>query len=105
MAVSYDPDKAPLAGAAVFDQARELGMQVVNVICAERGSHAEEPSVVSFIATVPFLPRSGDRIELPDGTIVEVFRSYFRAVGDSQRTAGETSWHLVPNVVAYPVET
>jgi hypothetical protein len=92
--ISHDPDEAPEMPPNMARDAEALGMQPIHVICMEKGS--SDPGV-SFYALTPFMPRTGDRIDLEDGKTCEVARTYFRIVRHGNLV-------LSPNVIAYRVQ-
>ncbi len=94
MSVNYDPNGKPEVSADMINLARDLGLQVVNVICDEGGAQVGDHTGVSFIAMTPFLPRPGDRIALEDGRICQTKCAFFKL----SRMTGYIG--LVPTVYA-----
>ena len=97
--LNYDPDGMAEIDPDVMRRATELGYKAVHVICNEPGAKVGDPTGVSFIAFVDFLPRIGDRIKLEDRTVCEVQRVYF----GTARSADGKILTLVPNVSAIRV--
>ncbi|MCH8823212.1 MAG: hypothetical protein IH984_06845 [Planctomycetes bacterium] len=104
MFINYDPDAKPEVTKEMLEEAEELRLQLVNVICDEQGAKVGDPDGVTFIALVPFLPRTGDRIELQDGNMCEVKRTYFRVVQSNSDSGQIMSIKLHPTVVAHRIK-
>lgn len=68
----------------------------VNIICNEPSAQVGDPTGVSFIAFVEFLPRPGDRLVLDDGTDCTVQRVHWKTA----HIPGSKMVMLVPNVDA-----
>lgn len=98
MTVNYDPDGIPELTAGMLEQAAELDLQILNVICDEPGARYGDNTGVSFAVLSQNLPRQGDRLILEDGKTCEVKRVYFKTVRFQQEP------HLVATVYAILVE-
>src|SRR5262245_12442188 len=101
MLVNRDPDGKPQVTEAMLQRARELRYHLVNVICDEPGAKVGDHTCISFIALVPFLPRSGDRITLENGRTCEVRTAYFKVVKAEDDVGSADAILLMPNVIAY----
>lgn len=85
----------------MLDYAREKGLIVVGIICLNPREElapvdADLSQGISFFACLHFLPRSGDRIVLEDGTQCEVRWSFY----SMQRDGDERFPVLQPIVIA-----
>lgn len=96
MAINYDPDQIPALDAETMSEGLQNGLTPVNIICDEPGAKAQDQNGVSFAAFLNFLPRSGERIVLQDGTTCEVRRIYHRVV----KRPGSDLIVLVPTILA-----
>lgn len=92
---NYDPDRTAPLDEAVTREALNLGLVPVHIVCLEQDREAGGMDFNVFVSGA--IPRAGDRIELENGAIVEVVRSYWRLgrVGQGRRVPA-----LMPNVVA-----
>ena len=102
--ISYDPDKTPNVPPELFEEAEQLGLRIVQVLCDERDAKVGDVTAVSFFALVPFLPHAGDRIELVDGTNCEVKRTYWKLVQRHDQQGKLRYASLIPNVIAHKVD-
>jgi hypothetical protein len=75
--LSYDPDVAPRVDPEALEEALEMGLEPVSVICDEPNAKAGDPSV-SFIAFVKYIPRAGDKITLEDGKLCQVKNIHYK---------------------------
>lgn len=96
---NYDPDTKASVDPRQAEEARQFGLQPVNVICDEPGAKVGDHTGVSFIAFVPSVPSQGDRIVLEDRTACDVVRVIWKV----SRPPGEALVMLVPNVIAVRV--
>jgi hypothetical protein len=104
MDINYDPDRTPTISEATKRMAESLHLFPIHVICDKRGAKAGDHTGVTFITLVSSVPARGDRIILQDDRTVEVERVYHTVSEVKDKTTGETSTALTPNVLAYLVD-
>jgi hypothetical protein len=100
MLVNRDPKGKPLITEAMVLRAKEMGLQLAAIYCADTEVEIEDEMGISFIALVPFLPRAGDRIALENGRVCEVQKAFFKIVQMRDTSGVADAILLVPNVLA-----
>ena len=101
MLINYDPDGRPILPDSVLDEAEQLRLHPVLVLCDEPKAQVGDSTGVSSVALVSFIPRHGDRIVLEDGRDCEVNRVYYKVTPRRDIHGKVQSILLVPNVIAY----
>ncbi len=101
MLINYDPDGIPILTDDILEEAEQLRLHPVLVLCDEPGARVGTLTGVSFVALVAFIPRHGDRIVLEDGRTCEVNRVYYKVTTRKNAREKAKSVLLVPNVTAY----
>jgi hypothetical protein len=101
MLINYDPDGKPIFTDDIIEEAEQLRLHPVLILCDEPRAQVGDPTGVSFIALVAFIPRQGDRIVLEDGRVCEVSKVYYKVLPRKDTHGKTQSILLVPNVTAY----
>ena len=92
MTINYDANGRPEMSAALAEFASQANQQIAHVICDEPGAQVGDEGGVSFLTAVPEVPRSGEKIQLEDGSMCTVVNVIYRVAMFDGITM------LVPNV-------
>ncbi|MCK6465848.1 MAG: hypothetical protein L6Q93_13555 [Phycisphaerae bacterium] len=105
MLINHDPDGKPQLTDELRLDAKELGLHVVHVVCAEPDAKVSDEHGVSYFALAPSVPTIGDRIMLENGRTCEVRRVYWKTVSSHDSAGKVRSILLIPNVYAPAMDT
>ncbi len=95
--LSYDPEDSPKFDEEACEQATDLGLWPIHILCDVPEEDADDYTKVIFTAYVAFIPRVGERIGLEDGTMCEVTRVYYKVKKPGKYIS------LVPHLYAVPL--
>jgi hypothetical protein len=101
VSINYDSAGVPDIPPGLSTRAKELGWQVIHVICEEKDAKVDEPTGVDFWAITPFLPRKGEQIVLDDRKVCEVDLVLYRVHTVTDANGNEVETRLYLTVVAF----
>jgi hypothetical protein len=104
MEISYDHDLTPTISEATKRIGDAIGRYPIYVICEEPGAKFGDQTGVTFITLAASTPAVGERIRLQDKRMVEVQCVYHTVCEVVDKSTGDTTTMLLPNVLAFLID-